>query len=222
MGSVSVLSGLFFQDGHLHCGSMPESQFLVKRDRCGIGGPCVEEWLLAALLDGMRDDRRESPAETTPLEVRMGTYAADFRETRKPHALPRHCYQTPIDADANEAAHCMSARQKGAWLGQFRQSEHFLRVRITKYKDCIFACLGLNGPGRQQLNALGFAHGHKTVGHADCGNLEQKNGVVIADESGKGRKTRGAIVGRGGENIDVAPETLGKITTLGEVRCIRQ
>jgi hypothetical protein len=55
---ISVgFSNLPHQYGDLYRGPELEAQALIQCDCRVVGHPCVKEWLVAALLDGVRDDR---------------------------------------------------------------------------------------------------------------------------------------------------------------------
>jgi hypothetical protein len=177
--------------------------------------------LITALLDAVRDDGGKPSGKTTAPEVRMRAHAADFGKARESHTLSSHCRQPAIDANPDKSPHGMRALQEGARLGQACQRQHFRCVRITKFDDRFFACFRLYQLGCYQLNSLGPAYCHKTLGYAYCRDLQKKDGFAIADEFVECRKTRGAIVERRGENVDVTSETLGKITALRQVWCMR-
>jgi len=141
----------------------------------------------------------------------MRAYAADFGEARETHTFPSHCRQPTIDPDADKSSHGMRTLQERTGLGQAGQSQHFRCVRITKLDDGFFTRLRRYRLGCDELQALGPAYRHKAVGYADCRDLQKKDGFVIADQLLERRKTRGAIVGRRGEHVDVRSETLGQI-----------
>ncbi len=50
-------SGLRFQHGDLYCSPQLEAQTLVQCDRRMVVRPRMKKWLLAALLDDIRNDR---------------------------------------------------------------------------------------------------------------------------------------------------------------------
>jgi hypothetical protein len=182
----------------------------------------MQKCLITALLDAVRDDRGESSGKTKAPKVRMRAYAADFGEARETHTLPSHCRQLTIDADPDKSPHGMRALQEGPRLGYACQRQHFRCVRIAKFHDGFFAWLRLYRLDCHELNSLGLAYRRKTLGYAYCRDLQKKDGLVIADEFVKCRKTRGAIVVRRGENVNVTSETLGEFTALGQVWCMRK
>src|SRR5579859_2280201 len=210
------------QYGDLYRGPEPEAQALIQCDCRVVGHPCVKEWLVAALLDGVRDDRREPSGQAAPSEVRMRAHAADFREAWEAHPLPCHRGQAPVDTDADEVAHGVSARQERTRFGQLRQSDHFRCIGITELNDGVVAGLGRNGTRREHLHALGCSRGHQTVRDADRRDLQHKDGLAFEDQSAQRCETGETVVACSGEHVDVPTEALGEITAFGEVRCMPQ
>src|SRR6185437_13862901 len=135
----------------------------------------LAEWGFAARFDHRRNRPRQTARESPPAKIGVGAHAAQFGVAGHVHALARHCGQPAIDADADEVAHHVGAREEGARLGELRQRQHLRRVGVAERQDCFAAGVRSDRTRGRHLHAKRGFGGTQPFWYRDLRHLQHVN-----------------------------------------------
>jgi hypothetical protein len=93
----------------------------------------VQEGPLARGNDRRHDMAHQASGIAAPAKIGVGADGAYLTEAGRAHAFARHCHQSAIDPDTDEAAQAVGVGDVRAGPGEAGQREHLGRIGVAQH-----------------------------------------------------------------------------------------